>query len=114
MPDLLRVGFLRLLDRPPPVWFNSGMEDHRLKPQAQAYLENVDRIKRKVKRSKGAEAYSDATWLDATDSILRGAFLRERLPGELFGDFLSRVSGSDLRAKSVPYRSEYPDLTPLV
>lgn len=84
---------------------------HPLQREASAYLENVDRIKKLEKKQKGAEYASDISWLGETDNILRREFNKSRQNGELFGDFLTRISGrNDLKPKATPFLADYPDL----
>lgn len=77
-----------------------------------AYLENVDRIKGLAKRQKGAEYVSDIKWLSDTDILLRRAFEKEKKVGELFGDYLQRISGRSIKPKSLPFAEDYPALQP--
>jgi len=86
-------------------------EKHSLYREANAYLDNVDRINKLEKKQKGAEHISDISWLGSTDRILRDAFKQEKQPGELFGDYLRRVSGrNDIKPKSIPFIEDYPEL----
>jgi hypothetical protein len=83
---------------------------HRLAEEAMAYLRNVDRISKLRKKQKGAEYISDLRWEADTKEVLRAAFNKERYPGELFGDFVTRISGTNIKAKSLYYNVDFPGL----
>jgi hypothetical protein len=86
--------------------------EHPLAREANAYLENVDRIKRLEKKQQGGEYISDIRWLADTARVLRDAFAKENRPGELFGDYLLRISGREqpIYPKSVPFAKDYPEI----
>lgn len=91
--------------------FREKSAEHPLRRQAEAYLENVDRIKAAEKKAKGAEAMSDAAWRASTRLELDRAFKAEGRSGELFGDFLQRVAGRpDLKPKGEEFAADYPQL----
>src|SRR5262245_3914122 len=78
---------------------------------AAKYLENADRLQARLKRRGQTVGDEELTERTRADEVLRDLFQKEKQEGELFGDYLRRLSGrTDLKPKSLPFAEDFPRL----